>query len=84
MDIFEKFSAELLKEKKEVIEGVGKFESKLSTPKNIVNFSLRITTNLPSVWASDDLHKKQVFQNMMFPKGLLAFDWYSRSTGFEF
>ena len=73
MDIFEKFSAELLKEKKGLIEELEKLNEKLSNPKELINFTLHTATKLPLIWASSDYYKKQVFQNMLFPKGL-AFD----------
>jgi site-specific DNA recombinase len=73
MDIFEKFSAELMKEKKGLTEELEKLNEKLSNPKELINFTLHTATKLPLIWASSDYYKKQIFQNMLFPKGL-AFD----------
>jgi len=67
LDIFDKFSSELYAEKKKLIEELEKLEQKLSNPKELLNYSIRLATKLPTAWESSDFYQKQRFQNTLFP-----------------
>ena len=73
MDIFEKYSAELIEEKAKLVEEYEKLDKKLSNPKELVNFACNLAANLATVWSSSDYHKKQMLQYTLFPQGL-AYD----------
>ena len=73
MDIFEKFSAELYTQRKLLLEELEKLAQNLSNPKELINYTAHTASKLPTVWASGDYHKKQIFQNTIFPQGL-AYD----------
>ena len=71
LDIYEEFSAEMKKRKEGILESLEKLEQKLSNPKELINFSCRLSANLSPVWASGDYYQKQTFQNVVFPSGLV-------------
>ena len=73
MDIFEKFSAELYTQRKLLLEELEKLAQNLSNPKELINYTAQTASKLPTVWASGDYYKKQIFQNTIFPQGL-AYD----------
>ena len=73
MDIFEKFSAELYTQQNQLLEELEKLAQNLSNPKELINYTAHTASKLPTVWASGDYHKKQIFQNTIFPQGL-AYD----------
>ena len=73
MDIFEKFSKELYAQRKHLLEELEKLTQNLSNPKELINYTAHTASKLPTVWASGDYHKKQIFQNTIFPEGL-AYD----------
>jgi len=71
LDIYEEFSTEMKKRKEGIMESLEKLEQKLSNPKELINFSCRLSANLAPVWASGDYYQKQTFQNVVFPSGLV-------------
>lgn len=73
MDIFEKYSEELMNEKLKLSEELEKLNQKLSNPKGLIDFSVNIASKLATARVCGDYHEKQMFQNMVFPKGL-AYD----------
>ena len=73
MDIFEKFSAELYTQRNQLLEELEKLAQNLSNPKELINYTAHTASKLPTVWASGDYYKKQIFQNTIFPQGL-AYD----------
>jgi site-specific DNA recombinase len=73
MDIFEKFSKELYAQRKQLLEELEKLAQNLSNPKELINYTAHTASKLPTVWASGDYHRKQIFQNTIFPEGL-AYD----------
>ncbi len=71
LDIYEEFSTEMKQRKEGILESLEKSEQKLSNPKELINFSCRLSANLARVWASGDYYQKQTFQNVVFPSGLV-------------
>jgi len=70
IDVFEKISGELYEERNKILQEVEKLNQKISNPKELINFAVKIASNLSFVWESCDYHEKQSFQNMIFPEGL--------------
>lgn len=68
--IFDKFSKELYAQKKEISAALENLSGNLSNPHNLIDFTIRLSSKLPSAWASGDYHQKQEFQYMIFPDGL--------------
>ena len=58
-------------QKEAVLEELEKLNQKLSNPKELIHFACKLATNLAPVWSSGDYFQKQVFQNVLFPNGLL-------------
>ena len=73
IEIFEKFSAELYTQRKELLDELDSLSQNLSNPKELIDYTAHTASKLPSVWASGDYYKKQIFQNTIFPEGL-AYD----------
>lgn len=46
------------KEKNELTEQLQKLDQKLSNPKELIQFSYKLASNLVPVWASGDYYKK--------------------------
>ena len=44
---------------------------KLSNPNELIHYTCKLTANLSPTWSSGDYYQKQVFQNTLFPKGLV-------------
>jgi site-specific DNA recombinase len=68
--LFEKFSKELYEQQKQLAEALQNLSENLSNPKSLIDFTLGLSTKLPSVWTCGDYHKKQDLQYMLFPVGL--------------
>lgn len=59
-----------VKEKGEIEEQLKKFEGNLSNLAEYVEFSIRIGSQLPSMWKKSGLMRKKQLQNLVFPEGL--------------
>jgi hypothetical protein len=71
LDIYQEFSTEM-KARKEALESqLEILDQKLSNPKELIHFTCKLASNLAPVWDSGDYYQKQLFQNVLFPKGLL-------------
>ena len=57
--------------KEKLLDDLEKLDQKLSNPKELIHFTCKLTANLTPVWASGDYYQKQIFQNVVFPKGLV-------------
>ena len=55
------------------MEELDSLSQNLSNPNELINYTAHTASKLPSVWASGDYYKKQIFQNSIFPEGL-AYD----------
>jgi site-specific DNA recombinase len=71
LDIYEEFSAEMKVRKEGLLVDLEKLNQKLSNPKELIQFTCKLTANLTPVWASGDYYQKQIFQNVVFPNGLV-------------
>ena len=71
LDVYEQFSNEMITQKETVLKELEKLNQKLSNPKELIHFACKLATNLAPVWSSGDYFQKQMFQNVLFPKGLL-------------
>jgi len=71
LDIYEEFSAEMKVRKESILGDLEKLNQKLSNPKELIQFTCGLASNLAPVWASGDYYQKQIFQNVLFPEGLV-------------
>jgi len=71
LDIYEEFSTEMKVRKEKLLGDLEKLNQKLSNPKELIYFTCKLSANLASVWALGDYYQKQLFQNTIFPKGLV-------------
>ena len=71
LDVYEQFSGEMIAQKEAVLEQLEKLDQKLSNPKELIHFTCKLAANLAPVWDSGDYYQKQMFQNIVFPQGLL-------------
>jgi hypothetical protein len=58
-------------QKNKLLEEFEKLDQKLSNPKELIHFTCKLSANLAPVWALGDYYQKQIFQNTVFPKGLV-------------
>jgi mannitol/fructose-specific phosphotransferase system IIA component (Ntr-type) len=56
---------------KTISEKLEQLEKNLSNPKELIHFTCKLAANLSPVWDSGDYYQKQMFQNVLFPQGLL-------------
>ena len=70
-DIYEEFSAEMNAKKESILKQIESLEKKLSNPKELINYSLKLASNLSPIWESGDFYQKQILQNTLFPNGLV-------------
>lgn len=70
-DVYTKFTNKLIEEKKVVAEELEKISQKISNPQELINFTCRFASRLPSAWAESNFHQKQAIQNLIFPMGIL-------------
>ena len=71
LDIYEEFSTEMKARRAAILKELEKLDQKLSNPKELINFTCHLASNLAGVWASGDYYQKQTFQNTLFPNGLV-------------
>ena len=71
LDIYEEFSAEMKVRKEKLWGDLEKLNQKLSNPKVLVDFTCGLASNLAPAWVSGDYYQKQIFQNVLFPEGLV-------------
>ena len=71
LDIYEEFSNEMKVRKEKLLGDLEKLDQKLSNPKELIHFTCKLSANLAPVWALGDYYQKQIFQNTVFPKGLV-------------
>ncbi|MHB8402866.1 MAG: recombinase family protein, partial [Bacteroidia bacterium] len=71
LDVYEQFSGKMIAQKEAVLEQLEKLDQKLSNPKELIHFTCKLAANLAPVWDSGDYYQKQMFQNIVFPQGLL-------------
>lgn len=71
ISVYSEFSTEFLEQKKELELEMEKLNSNLSNHKEIINYTLKIASNLNNIWSSGNYYQKQTFQNTLFPEGLL-------------
>ena len=48
-----------------------KLNKKLSNPKELIKFTFDLSSNLTKIWDLGDYYQKQIFQNTIFPDGLV-------------
>ena len=71
VDIYEEFSTEMIQRKESILKQLEKLDQKLSNPKELIKFTCDLSSNLNKTWDLGDYYQKQVFQNTLFPDGLV-------------
>ena len=71
LDIYEEFSEEMNTKKVAILKQLESLDEKLSNPQELINYSLKLASNLSPLWELGDFHKKQILQNTLFPNGLV-------------
>ena len=72
MDIYEEFSTEMIQRKESISKQLEKLDQKLSNPKELIKFVCDLSSNLTKIWDLGDYYQKQIFQNTIFPDGLVT------------
>ena len=70
LDVYQEFKTEMEDKIKAISEKLTELEQNLSNPKELINYTCKLACNLSKIWNSGDFYQKQMFQNMLFPKGL--------------
>ena len=71
MEIYEEFSVEMKVRKEAILKQMGMLDQKLSNPKELIHYTCKLASNLAPVWDDGDYYQKQIFQNTLFPSGLV-------------
>jgi site-specific DNA recombinase len=72
-EIFEKYFSELQEDEIRLSLELEKLNQKISNPKELIDFTLDLSSKLALVWEKSNYYQKQNLQNMLFPIGL-AYD----------
>ncbi len=70
LDVYNEFATEMETKRKAVSEKLFELEQNLSNPKELINYTCKLASNLVKVWDMGDFYQKQIFQNTLFPSGL--------------
>ncbi len=71
LDVYEQFSQEIKENREAILKQLAILDEELSNPKELIHFICKLASNLAPIWEFGDYYQKQVFQNTMFPKGLV-------------
>ena len=71
LDIYEEFSTEMIQRKESISKQLEKLNKKLSNPKELIKFTFDLSSNLTKIWDLGDYYQKQIFENTIFPDGLV-------------
>lgn len=72
LEIYNKFSAKILSEKKDLIDELDDVVKELSNSQDLFHFACNLTSKLATVWNHLDYYEKQSMQKWLFPEGV----WY--------
>ena len=61
----------MFQQKESILKELEKLNEKLSNPKELINFTCDLSSNPSKIWDLGDYHQKQIFQNTIFPDGLV-------------
>jgi hypothetical protein len=68
--VFDEANKRYATEKQKIEARLGEQQTELSNLDEYINFTLKISSKLPSMWELSDLRQKQKLQNLIFPGGL--------------
>ncbi len=68
--LYEKYNTIYQAEKAGLIEKLGEMEFELSNLDEFINFALKISSKLPSMWSSANYSTKLQLQTLVFPEGI--------------
>ena len=61
----------MFQQKESILKQLEKLNKKLSNPKELIKFTFDLSSNLTKIWDLGDYYQKQIFQNTIFPDGLV-------------
>ena len=71
LDIYDEFSTQMFQQKESILKQLEKLNKKISNPKELIKFTFDLSSNLTKIWDLGDYYQKQIFQNTIFPDGLV-------------
>jgi site-specific DNA recombinase len=71
LEVYEEFSTEMKTAKQKLTDELEFLNQKLSNPKDLINYTCKLASNLAAMWDLGDYYQKKMFQNMLFPTGLV-------------
>ena len=71
VEVYEEFSAEMKIKKDAIAAQLEKLNQKLSNPTELIHFTCKLASNLSPIWDLGNYYQKQLFQNVLFPQGLV-------------
>lgn len=72
IEIYNKFSAKILDEKKKLTDELDGVAKELSNSEEVFHFACKLTSKLATAWEHADYYEKQNMQKWLFPEGV----WY--------
>ncbi len=70
LDVYSEFAGEMESRIKALQERYAELDQNLSNPKELINYTCKLASNLVKVWDMGDYYQKVIFQNTLFPSGL--------------
>lgn len=61
----------MFQQRESILKQLEKLNKKLSNPKELIKFTFDLSSNLTKIWDLGDYYQKQIFQNTIFPDGLV-------------
>ena len=61
----------MFQQKESILKQLEKLNKKISNPKELIKFTFDLSSNLTKIWDLGDYYQKQIFQNIIFPDGLV-------------
>ena len=70
LDVYTEFAGEMEAKIKALSERLAELEQNLSNPKELINYTCKLASNLVKIWDLGDYYQKVTFQKTLFPSGL--------------
>jgi site-specific DNA recombinase len=71
LEVYEEFSTEMKASKQKLVDELELLNQKLSNSKDLINYTCKLASNLAAMWDLGDYYQKRMFQNMLFPCGIV-------------
>ncbi len=70
LDVYSEFAGDMESRIKALSEKHAELDQNLSNPKELINYTCKLASNLVKIWDMGDYYQKVIFQNTLFPSGL--------------